>query len=113
MRMHFRPRLASYYKAGAVLGAIFDAALEVGYRHLLLASAPDFARQGRTRYTIDVSVWLPGLPRSDLRSQRRIISTPNLKPSPSSRGTRETADRCAPRVPGRSERARMARTAAA
>ena len=45
MRMHFRPRLASYYKAGAVLGAIFDAALESRYRRHLVPRAPDFAHQ--------------------------------------------------------------------
>jgi len=45
VRMHFRPRLASYYKAGAVLGAIFDAALESRYRRHLVPRAPDFAHQ--------------------------------------------------------------------
>jgi len=71
--MHFRPRLASYYKAGAVLGAIFDAALEVGYRQQNLASAPDFARQGRTSYSLDVSKQSPGLTRSEVGSQRSFI----------------------------------------
>jgi len=42
VRLHFRPRLASYYKAGAVLGAIFDAALEVGYRPHLRPSRSGF-----------------------------------------------------------------------
>ena len=39
MRMHFRPRLASYYKAGAVLGAIIASFYLCDFEALLLTRA--------------------------------------------------------------------------
>ena len=42
MRMHFRPSLGSDARAGAVLGAIFDAALESRYRPHLRPSRSGF-----------------------------------------------------------------------
>ena len=73
MRMHFRPSLASYYKAGAVLGAIFDAALESRYRRHLRPVRSGFRVLGRKRDKIDVSARSPGLARSVVRSQRSFI----------------------------------------
>ena len=73
MRMHFRPSLASYYKAGAVLGAIFDAALESRYRRHLRPSRSGCRAQGRTSYPKDVSTLLIGSARSEVRCQRTIF----------------------------------------
>ena len=55
MRMHFRPRLASDARAGAVLGAIFDAALESRYRQHRRPSRSGFLVLGVPHYLIDVS----------------------------------------------------------
>ena len=78
MRMHFRPRLASDARAGAVLGAIFDAALESRYRHLLRPSRSGFQSAECNQTTINVSAQSPGLPRSEVRRQRTI--KPSLSP---------------------------------
>ena len=73
MRMHFRPRLGSDARAGAVLGAIFDAALEVGYRRHLRPSRSGFLVLGGAKTIMNVSARSTSLPRRFVRCQRTIF----------------------------------------
>ena len=73
MRMHFRPRLASDARAGAVLGAIFDAALESRYRQHLRPSRSGFRALERNQFVYNVSAQSPGLARCEVRRQRTMI----------------------------------------
>ena len=112
MRMHFRPRLASYYKAGAAFLGVIDHFYLCDFEALLLTRAGN-----RAAPTVGVVVELYPCSCQARQTSRRGASAGNIKPLSSSQvevvlvgAKRETeADRCARRVPGRSQRARMAR----
>ena len=81
MRMHFRPRLASYYKAGAVLGAIFDAALESRYRPHLRPSRSGFLVLGGTQRGVAPAHDTQVSRSSEVRRQRTTIFRLRERPS--------------------------------
>ena len=112
MRMHFRPSLGSDARAGAVLGAIFDAALESRYRQHRRPSRSGFLVLGSRVERTSYPVRSPGSARSELRRQRTIILSLERDQVEVLIlvWARENRNRpLRPHVPGRSERARMAR----